>query len=101
MTPTEAPAAAPAAQGAATGSRKAGNKAQQAFQRGLAALTQWVERERQRPARRNTVIEITIDGEAEPVPVRLGVWISNTKQRRDKLTAQQLDALRELGVGWA
>ncbi|MFJ4990008.1 hypothetical protein ACIP9H_40205 [Streptomyces sp. NPDC088732] len=29
---------------------------------------------------------------------RLGVRISNTKQRRDKLTQEQLDALRELGV---
>ncbi|MFJ1958580.1 helicase associated domain-containing protein [Streptomyces microflavus] len=33
------------------------------------------------------VVEITVDGGAEPVPVRLGVWISNTKSRRDKLTA--------------
>lgn len=32
---------------------------------------------------------------------KLGIWYSNTKQRRDKLTAQQLDALRELGVEWA
>ncbi|MFD4925793.1 helicase [Streptomyces goshikiensis] len=24
----------------------------------------------------------------------------NTKQRRDKLTAEQLDALRKLGVQW-
>ncbi|MGW4440800.1 helicase associated domain-containing protein [Streptomyces sp. NPDC004596] len=29
---------------------------------------------------------------------KLGIWISNTKQRRDKLTAEQLDALRQLGV---
>ncbi|WP_190078601.1 helicase associated domain-containing protein, partial [Streptomyces daghestanicus] len=40
-----------------------------------------------------------VDGEA--VPVKLGVWISNTKSRRDKLTAEQLGALRELGVQWA
>nr|WP_078602884.1 helicase associated domain-containing protein [Streptomyces sp. SID5464] len=37
----------------------------------------------------------------EPVPVKLGVWVSNTKQRRDKLTQDQLDALRELGMKWA
>ncbi|MEV7129629.1 Helicase associated domain protein [Streptomyces sp. NPDC093260] len=98
VTPDEAPAAAPAAQGAA---RKAGSKAQAAFQRGLAALAQWVEREGRRPVPRNTVIEVTVDGEPEPVPVRLGVWISNTKQRRGKLTAEQLHALRELGVQWA
>ncbi|TDT97264.1 helicase associated protein [Streptomyces sp. 846.5] len=33
-------------------------------------------------------------------PVRLGVWISNTKSRRDKLTAEQLAALAELGLQW-
>lgn len=30
-----------------------------------------------------------------------GVWVSNTKSRRDKLTAEQLEALRKLGVEWA
>ncbi|WP_376210490.1 helicase associated domain-containing protein [Streptomyces sp. NPDC056304] len=32
---------------------------------------------------------------------KLGIWYSNTKSRRDKLTAEQLDALRKLGVEWA
>lgn len=41
-----------------------------------------------------------VDGEAEPVVVKLGVGVSNTKSQRDKLTAEQLDALRELGVEW-
>jgi hypothetical protein len=45
--------------------------------------------------------EVAVDGEAEPVVVKLGVWVSNTKSRRDKLTQDQLDALRELGVEWA
>ncbi|WP_408997268.1 helicase associated domain-containing protein [Streptomyces europaeiscabiei] len=45
--------------------------------------------------------EITVDGETEPVIVKLGVWVSNTKTRRDKLDADQLDALRELGMEWA
>jgi hypothetical protein len=45
--------------------------------------------------------EIAVDGEAEPVTVKLGVWVSNTKSRRDKLTQDQLAALRELGVKWA
>ncbi|MFF9607273.1 Helicase associated domain protein [Streptomyces sp. NPDC014684] len=93
----EAPSTAPAAQSAV----KRPSKAQAAFQRGLAALTQWVEREGRRPIPRSAVVQIAVDGEAEPVPVRLGVWISNTKQRRDKLTAEQLDVLRELGVEWA
>lgn len=33
--------------------------------------------------------------------VKLGVWASNTRTRRDKLSAEQLDALRELGMEWA
>ncbi len=64
---------APADTGTAKGPGKAGNKAQAAFQRGLTALTQWVEREGQRPVPRGAIIEITVDGEPEPVPVRLGV----------------------------
>jgi hypothetical protein len=33
--------------------------------------------------------------------VKLGIWISNTRSRRDKLTAPQRTALAELGVEWA
>ncbi|MFF1643224.1 Helicase associated domain protein [Streptomyces sp. NPDC058246] len=92
--PSPAPAAARATKGP--------NKAQQAFQRGLAALAQWVEREgARRPVPRGHDEQITVDGQAEPVTVKLGVWITNTKTRRNKLTAEQLDALRELGVEWA
>ncbi|OKK10608.1 helicase [Streptomyces sp. CB00455] len=32
--------------------------------------------------------------------VKLGVWISHAKSRRDKLTPDQHAALRELGVDW-
>ncbi|GAA2285664.1 DEAD/DEAH box helicase [Streptomyces atrovirens] len=89
-------------QGAAReGPKKAGSKAEAAFQRGLAALAQWVEQEGQRSVPRSTVVEITVDGEAEPVTVKLGVWISNTKSRRDKLTAKQRAALAALGMDWA
>lgn len=96
--PTEAPSPAPAATHAVKGL----GKAQQAFQRGLAALTQWVEREgANRPVPRAHSEEITVDGESDPVTVKLGVWVSNTKSRRDKLGAEQLDALRELGIDWA
>ncbi|MFJ3505321.1 Helicase associated domain protein [Streptomyces sp. NPDC090135] len=95
--PSPTPVPAPTAGGAA----KAPNKAQQAFQRGLAALAQWVEREGHRPVPRGHAEEITVAGETEPVPVRLGVWISNTKTRREKLDQQQRDALRVLGVDWA
>ncbi|MEU8717933.1 Helicase associated domain protein [Streptomyces sp. NPDC048663] len=95
--PLDAPPAAPAAKGATKGQ----GKAQQAFQRGLAALAQWVEREGYRPVPRGHSEEIAVDGESEPVAVKLGVWVSNTKSRRDKLAQDQLAALRELGVEWA
>ncbi|WP_217253148.1 DEAD/DEAH box helicase [Streptomyces sp. AC602_WCS936] len=94
--PARTPLPASAARGAAKGS-----KAQQAFHRGLAALAQWIEREGQRTVPRGAVVEIATEGEAAPTPVRLGVWLSNTRARRDKLTAEQLDALRKLGVAWA
>lgn len=81
---------------------KGPSKAQQAFQRGLTALTQWVEREgAHRPVPRAHSEEITVEGETAPIIVKLGVWVSNTKSRRDKLTADQLAALAELGVDWA
>ncbi|WP_442759709.1 helicase associated domain-containing protein [Streptomyces zaomyceticus] len=54
-----------------------------------------------RPIPRGAVVEIAVDGEAKPVPVKLGVWISNTKARRGRLNAEQIAALRELGVEWA
>ncbi|NLU71089.1 DEAD/DEAH box helicase [Streptomyces sp. HNM0574] len=77
-------------------------RAQRAFQRGLAALAQWVEREGAgRPVPRGHSEETVIEGEAEPVAVKLGVWVSNTKARRDKLTAEQLGALAALGLDWA
>ncbi|GDY70383.1 hypothetical protein SAV14893_097760 [Streptomyces avermitilis] len=66
------------------------------------ALAQWVEREgAHRPVPRGHAEGITVDGETEPVAVKLGVWTSNTKSRRDKLTQEQLDALRKLGIEWA
>ncbi|MGP3634311.1 Helicase associated domain protein [Streptomyces sp. 24-1644] len=95
--PAEAPAPAPAAKNTAKGP----TKAQQAFQRGLAALAQWVKREgTDRPVPRGHSETITVDSETEPVIVKLGVWITNTKTRRDKLTQEQRAALAELGVDW-
>ncbi|WP_454367956.1 Helicase associated domain protein [Streptomyces ambofaciens] len=96
--PLEEPSPAPPARRGT----KSPSKAQQAFQRGLAALARWVEREgAHRPVPRGHSEEIVVDGETEPVAVKLGVWVSNTKSRRDRLTQEQLDALRELGVEWA
>ncbi|MFF0052709.1 helicase associated domain-containing protein [Streptomyces sp. NPDC005498] len=97
--PAERPAAVPTP--AAKGVGQASGKASAAFQRGVQALAQWVEREGRRPVPRRASEEITVDGEAEPVVVKLGVWVSNTRARRDKLSAEQLDALRDLGIEWA
>ncbi|MFD9672073.1 Helicase associated domain protein, partial [Streptomyces sp. NPDC059981] len=94
----EAPSPAPAT----TSATKGPSKAQQAFQRGLGALAQWVEREgADRPVPRAHGEEIAVEGEAEPIVVKLGVWISNTRARRDKHTDAQRAALGELGVEWA
>ncbi|MFI6690137.1 helicase associated domain-containing protein [Streptomyces sp. NPDC050485] len=41
---------------------------------------------------------ITIDGQDHEV--RLGVWVSNQKTRRDKLSEEQVGQLAELGVDW-
>ncbi|PWI46216.1 DEAD/DEAH box helicase [Streptomyces sp. ICBB 8177] len=95
--PAERPTQAPAIKNG-----KASGKASAAFQRGVRALAQWIEREGAgRPVPRAHSEEIVVDDEAEPVAVKLGVWISNTKARRDKLTQEQRAALAELGVEWA
>ncbi|MFD5300880.1 Helicase associated domain protein [Streptomyces mutabilis] len=93
VTPAETPSPARASKGATKGP----SKTSQAFQRGLAALTQWMEREgAHRPVPRKAV-ETLPDG----TETKLGIWYSNTKARRGKLTEEQLAALRELGVQWA
>lgn len=98
----ELPSPAPATARTPKGAGKSPSRAQEAFQRGLAALTLWVEREgTERPVPRGAVVEIAVDGEAEPVPVKLGVWISNSKARKDRLDTDQLTALAKLGMDWA
>jgi hypothetical protein len=89
--PAQAPAPAPAAKRAAEGQ----GKAQQAFQHGLTALAQWVEQEGGQPPRKAVVA--LPDG----TETKVGIWYANQKQRRDKLTEEQLEALRALGVQWA
>ncbi|WP_331727662.1 Helicase associated domain protein (plasmid) [Streptomyces coelicoflavus] len=91
--PAETPAPAPAPQRATKG-RPA--KAQYAFQRGLAALTQYIQREGRTVVGRAHVEELP-DGSA----IRLGVFLSNQKARRDRLDADQRAALAELGYTWA
>ncbi|GGY13121.1 helicase [Streptomyces minutiscleroticus] len=94
--PVERPVAAPASRNGGKGAGKTSS----AFQRGLAALAQWVEREGLgRAVPRGTIETIVIDGQEHQH--KLGVWVSNTKARRDKLTAEQRAALAGLGMEWA
>jgi hypothetical protein len=50
---------------------------------------------------RSHVESVVVDGQDEPVSIRLGVFLSNTKSRRDKLTEPQRTALTQLGIDWA
>ena len=67
-----------------------------AFERGVAALARY-------KARTGTVtvprghVEVLPDG----TEVKLGVFLSNSKSRRDKLAADKLAALANLGLDWA
>ncbi|WP_457493372.1 helicase associated domain-containing protein [Streptomyces sp. P5_D11] len=89
--PTKRPSPAPAA--------KSG-KASAAFQRGVAALAQYIQREGAgRPVPRGHLEPVVINGQEHEL--KLGVWYANQKQRRHKLTEPQRTALAELGIEWA
>ncbi|MFD9224965.1 helicase associated domain-containing protein [Streptomyces sp. NPDC060064] len=65
-------------------------------------MAQYVAREgADKPVPRGHLEPIVVEGQEEPVEHRLGVWVSNTKSRRDKLTDPQRAALAELGMEWA
>ncbi|MFE6838587.1 helicase associated domain-containing protein [Streptomyces sp. NPDC057705] len=70
-----------------------------AFDRGVAALAQYKTRTGSLTVPRAHVEAITIDGQEQAV--KLGVWLTNTKTRRAKLTPDQLAALAALGLPWA
>ncbi|MFB7618068.1 helicase associated domain-containing protein [Kitasatospora sp. NPDC056181] len=71
-------------------------KRRSAFERGVAALRQYVEREQR---------VVVPRGHEERLPdgrtVRLGVWLSNAKSRREGLEEAQLAELAGLGLPWA
>jgi Helicase associated domain len=67
-----------------------------AFERGVAALAQYKTREGSVKVPRAHV-EALPDGSE----VKLGVFLSNSKSRRAKLTADKLQALATLGLEWA
>ncbi|WSZ36940.1 helicase associated domain-containing protein [Streptomyces sp. NBC_00882] len=74
-----------------------GTEKASAFQRGLAALTQYIQREgTQKAVPRGHVEAVVLHGQEHHH--KLGVWLSNTKTRRDKLTHDQRTAL---GIDWA
>ncbi|MFD7399381.1 Helicase associated domain protein [Streptomyces virginiae] len=91
--PQKAPRArrAVAKTAAAPGPRTGGT----AFHKGLEALQQYMTREGGMPGR--AVVERLPDGDIH----RVGVWLANQKQRRDRLHPDQLTALRALGIDWA
>ncbi|WP_326743440.1 MULTISPECIES: DEAD/DEAH box helicase [unclassified Streptomyces] len=90
------PAVRPRKEPAKAGTASAGSgKSGAAFQKGLEALAQYVEREGVMPSRGH--VEVFPDGTEH----RTGIWIGNQKARRDKLDAEQLRALAGLGVEWA
>jgi hypothetical protein len=78
---------------------KARTGASGAFERGIAALRKYKAREGHLTVPRGHVEVLeAATGEAS---VKLGVWLSNTKSRRAKLTTDQLAQLSELGFHWA
>ncbi|MGK5533992.1 helicase associated domain-containing protein [Streptomyces sp. URMC 129] len=115
VTPLRAPSAAPAE--AATGNagtapvpaaRKPPAGRNGTFERGLAAARQYLAREGHLTVPRSHVEHLVPeaagpgadsgDQEQETVAVRLGVWRSNMRARRDKLTPEQQAALDEIGI---
>ncbi|WP_202499142.1 helicase associated domain-containing protein [Streptomyces bottropensis] len=67
-----------------------------AFQRGLAALAQYIQREG-----RTVVGRAHIEELPDSSAIRLGVFLSNQKARRDRLDTEQRAAFAELGYTWA
>ncbi|MGE7391584.1 Helicase associated domain protein [Streptomyces sp. NPDC004126] len=85
----QAPAKARTAAGSGRGA--------EAFQTGIQALAQYIEREGGGLPGRQHVEHLPDGGGGH----RTGVWLANQRQRRDRLDAGQLRALAGLGVQWA
>ncbi|MEV7238728.1 Helicase associated domain protein [Streptomyces sp. NPDC051020] len=90
------PAARPQKAPARNGPKAGAGKGSDAFTRGVAALQQYIQREGKHVVGRQHVEQLP-DGTS----VRLGVFLSNQKTRRDRLSEQQLAQLAELGLEWA
>ncbi|MEU8138222.1 DEAD/DEAH box helicase [Streptodolium elevatio] len=96
------PQAAPKAGKAPKAAQKAAGGPSSAFEKGLAALRQYQARSGSLTVPRGHVetLEAAPEDGGEPVEVKLGVWLSNTKTRRAKLTDDQLNQLAEIGLDW-
>ncbi|ROV68790.1 DEAD/DEAH box helicase [Streptomyces globisporus] len=70
-----------------------------AFERGITALAQYVQREGHLKVPRQHTETVVIDGQEHEV--KAGVFLSNHKSRRNKLSAEQREQLAALGVDWA
>ncbi|RKN38498.1 DEAD/DEAH box helicase [Streptomyces hoynatensis] len=69
-----------------------------AFTRGLTAFKQYAQREGRTSVPRSHVEHLTDPATGQPVRIRLGVWVSNTRSRRHTLSAEQQAALDEAGL---
>ncbi|MEV5672845.1 Helicase associated domain protein [Streptomyces sp. NPDC052503] len=70
-----------------------------AFERGVLALEQYKNRTGSLTVPRAHIENVVIDGQEHPV--KLGVFLTNSKTRRAKLAADKLAQLAALGLEWA
>ncbi|MFD3610866.1 helicase associated domain-containing protein [Streptomyces atroolivaceus] len=70
-----------------------------AFERGILALEQYKNRTGSLTAPRAHIEILVVDGQEHPV--KLGVFLTNSKTRRAKLAADKLAVLAVLGLEWA
>ncbi|WP_432006053.1 helicase associated domain-containing protein [Streptomyces parvus] len=70
-----------------------------AFERGITALAPFVQREEHLKVPRQHTETILIDGQEHHV--KAGVFLSNHKSRRNKLSTEQREQLAALGIYWA
>ncbi|WP_267940509.1 helicase associated domain-containing protein [Streptomyces sp. ST2-7A] len=78
---------------------KAPGTAVNAFEKGVAALARYKARTGSVTVPRGHVERIVLDGEEHAI--KLGVWLTNTKTRRAKLTTDKRRQLADLGLHWA
>ncbi|MEU6935183.1 helicase associated domain-containing protein [Streptomyces rubiginosohelvolus] len=69
------------------------------FERGITALAQYAAREGHLKVPRQHTETIVIDGHEHEV--KAGIFLSNHKSRRAKLSAEQREQFAALGIDWA